>query len=61
MNYNKTTKLTSKYVSTEHLPIISGLIEDLGLSVIGIEYTPTNRHIELNTHPKKQPSWTIRS
>lgn len=51
MNHKKTAAIVSSFVSKEHKDILSSLIKDLGLSVLGIDYCtpkPFTNNIEIH-------------
>lgn len=61
MDQKKTTAIVSNFVSKDHTDVLSGLIQDLDLSVLGIEYlAPNPNFINLKPNHHTPQSWTTR-
>ena len=61
MDHKRATAIVSNFVSKGHADVLSGLIRDLDLSVLGIEYiAPKTNHINRKPTRHTHQSWTIR-
>jgi hypothetical protein len=61
MNHKKTTAIVSNFVSKGHADVLYGLIQDLDLSVLGIEYrAPCPYSINHEAIKHTPQSWTTK-
>ena len=61
MDLKKTIATVSRFVSKDHADVLSGLIRDLDLSVLGIEYhAPKPYSINHKPNHHTTQSWTTK-